>query len=115
LQNYIGDSDYPGNIDFDKSSPRAIPEHQFPIFDPVLKRNSFNKDELVKNETRVGIVEKWEPLGEVLTVSTPKEFKVGTKIIGNSSKTEAIIERKINFNAEVITGAGATVYNGWQT
>jgi hypothetical protein len=115
LDGYIGDGDYPGNVDFDKSSPRAIPEHQFPIFDSVLKRNSFNKDEVVKNEDRVGIVEKWEPFGEILTISTPKEFKVGTKIIGQSSKTEAIIERKINFNAEVHTGAGATVYNGWQS
>jgi len=115
LADYLTGSQFPGNFDSGNSAGRAIPQKQFPVFDPVLKINNFSQNEVVKNGKNKGTVERSDQLSEYLFVSTPKEFVVGTKVIGESSNTQGVIEEKTNFNAQVITGAGATVYDGWQT
>ena len=115
LSDYLSGSDYPGNFDSGNSAGRAVPEKQFPVFDPILEINNFFDDEKVKNEGNSGTVERSNRLNEYLFVSTPKEFTVGTKVVGESSNTQGIIESRNNFNAQIITGAGATIFDGWQT
>ena len=115
LSEYLTGSEIPGNVDFTNSSGRAIPEVHFPIFDPVLKTNDFFTDETVTSGSKLGTVGRWNPLSEYLFLESQKEFVVGDRILGKSSNTQGDVESKINFNAEIQTGAGATVIDGWQT
>jgi len=115
LDPYIQDGSSPGSVDGSNSAGRAIPQNHFPIFDIKLKKNDFFVGERVTNGTKVGVVGRWDPLSEYVIVSTDKEFTVGTKIIGQSSGAQATIKSKLNFSSEVITGAGATVIDGWQS
>ena len=115
LSNLLSGSEYPGNIDGANSAGRAIPEVDFPLFDIRLKKNNFFIGEKVTSGTRVGFVERWNPKSEQLVISTVKEFPVGTRLVGESSNSQGVVERKIDFNAEIITGAGATFVSGWQS
>ena len=53
-------------------------------------------------------------IAEYLKVSVSKEYSVGETVKGLSSNTQGVIGKKINFNSEIRTGAGATIINGWQ-
>ena len=115
LSSLLSGTEIPGNIDFANSAGRAIPEVDFPIFDISLKKNNFFIGEKVRTGTKVGIVERWNLNSEQLVISTVKEFTVGSTLIGESSNTQGVVESKIDFNAEIITGAGATFVSGWHS
>jgi hypothetical protein len=115
LSEFLSGSEIPGNVDILNSAGRAIPESHFPIFEPVLQPNNYYENEKVTSGTKVGVVGRWNPLSEYLYLTTPKEFSVGDRIIGQSSNTQGVVESKIEFKAEIKTGAGATVVDGWQT
>ena len=95
---------------------RAIPENQFPIFDSVLKKNDFLRDEPIINiaNTKSGNIESWNRNTELLKVTTGWDFDIGETIKGLSSNTQGVIKKKYEFDAEITTGAGATVVEGWQ-
>ena len=115
LSEYLTGAEIPGNVDFTNSAGRAIPQVHLPIFEPVLQTNNFFIDETVTAGSKVGTVGRWNPLSEYLYLESPKEFTAGDRILGKSSNTQGDVESKINFNAEIKTGAGATVVDGWQT
>jgi len=115
LAPFLNGTEYPGSVDFDNSAGRAIPEVDFPIFDITLKKNNFFVGETVSSGTKVGIVERWNPKSEQLVISTVKEFSIGDQIVGKSSNTQGVVESKIDFNSEIITGAGATFVSGWHS
>ena len=115
LVDYLGDSDVPGEVDLLNSSGRVIAIVDFPIFDPKLKTNMFLKDEVVFYEDRAtGKVESWNPITETLKVDTDVEYEVGKIVKGFTSNTQGVINTKYDFDAEITTGAGATVTYGWQ-
>ena len=115
LNGYLKSGEKPGIMDPKISSGRAIPESDFPVFDITLKPNQFNIDEVVTSGSKKGVVERWNPTNRRLVVSTPNEFEVGSRIIGESSGTEVVVQSKLNFNSTVSTGAGTTFVNGWKT
>ena len=92
---------------------RVIPESHLPIFDPVLKSNDYFQDETVTNGLFEGNVESWNTNTEILKVSTPFDFQIGDTVRGLTSNTQGIVKTKYDFKAEVQTGAGATIINGW--
>ena len=112
MSNVIGVGEEPGGV-ISPINGRIIPVSHFPIFDPILKKNDFFLDETVTNGERQGQVESWNRNTEILKVSTPYEFEVGDKVRGLSSNTQGVIKTKYDFKAEIETGAGATVINGW--
>jgi len=116
LSSLLSASEYPGNYDPSKSVGRAIPEVDFPTFDPKLRKNDFFIGEKVMNNgTKVGFVERWNPNNELLVISSSADFLVGSKIIGESSNSQGVVQSRKDFDAEIITGAGATFVNGWQS
>ena len=115
LNGYLGSGESPGIMDPTRSAARAIPESDFPVFDITLKPNQFNINEVVTSGSKKGIVERWNPTNRRLVVSTPSEFEIDSKIIGESSGTEVIVQNKLNFNSTVSTGAGTTFVSGWKT
>ena len=115
LNGHLKSGEKPGIMDPTRSVGRAIPESDFPVFDITLKPNQFNINEVVTSGSKKGIVERWNPTNKKLVVSTPNEFEINSKIIGESSGTEVIVQNKLNFNSTVSTGAGTTFVNGWKT
>jgi hypothetical protein len=112
MSEVISGTQEPGNV----TTPirgRIIPVSHFPIFDIVLKKNDFFLDEQVTNGERNGNVESWNRNTEILKVSTPFEFNVGDTVRGLTSNTQGFIKTKYDFKAEIETGAGTTIINGW--
>ena len=115
LKEYLSDSDVPGNVDLPNSAGRVISVDHFPIFNSTLTTNDFFKNEVILYGGRqTGRVESWNPITEILKVDTPKEYEVGQIVKGLSSDTQAVIKTKVDFDAEITTGAGATITYGWQ-
>lgn len=115
LDGYLKSGESPGIMDEVRSIGRAIPESDFPVFDINLKPNNFFIDEIVNSGTNSGIVERWNPTNRTLVVSTSDGFEVNSKIIGEASGTEVIIQKKFDFNSTVATGAGTNIIDGWNT
>ena len=115
LTDVLGVGATPGVMDISNSAGRVIAEQDFPIYAPILRTNEFFKGEKVSSVGKFGHVESWDSTLETLKITTSKEFVVGDVVKGMSSDTQGVIKSKIDFNAEILIGAGATVNNGWQT
>ena len=115
LDGYLKSGEKPGTMDPTRSAGRAIPESDFPVFDITLQPNNFFTDEVVYSGDKKGTVERWNPTNRTLVVSTPDEFEVGSRITGEASNTEVVIQNKFNFDSTVSTGAGSTFVDGWKT
>ncbi len=114
LEDHLGSGEVPGAVLSQTSYARVISKNQFPIFNPVLKKNNFAIGENVTNGETIGVVESWNNKTEFLKVSVSKEYSVGETVKGLSSNTQGLIGNKINFNSTIKTGAGATIIDGWQ-
>jgi len=115
LIDYLSDGDLPGQVDLINSAGRVISTDHLPIFNPVLKKNVFFENEVILHEgIPDGRVESWNPRTEILKVDTSTEYKIGDIVKGLSSDAQGIILNKTDFDAEIITGAGATITYGWQ-
>ena len=115
LNGHLNSGEKPGVMDSTRSSGRAIPESDFPVFNITLEPNNFFTDEIVYSGDKKGKVERWNPTNRTLVVSTPDEFEIGSRIIGEASGTIVVIQNKFNFDSTVSTGAGSTFVNGWKT
>ena len=62
-----------------------------------------------------GTIERWDPNSGYLFISSTDDFAVGDVVVGQTSGTFVTVESKIEYYTEVLTGAGATVIDGWQT
>ena len=104
----------PGNILKDSKYGRIIKKGDLATFNSVLRRNNYLIGETVLSNGSKGKVESWNPIINTAKISTPKEYKVGDKLVGKTSNTISYIRAKTNFDSEVITGLGVTIISGWQ-
>ena len=114
LEDYLTGSEVPGNV-VGFEAAIVTPESFFPIFDSKLKITNFAVGEQVVNNGNYGVVERWDPVGKLLYVSSQEDFQVGTSLTSLTSNVKSVIGSKIEYNAEILTGAGATFIDGWQT
>ena len=115
LKEYLNDTDVPGQVNLAISAGRVIPITHFPLFDVKLKKNDFFVDETILYQgNQSGRVETWNNVTEILKVDTPKEYSVNQTVRGLTSDAQAVIRAKLDFDAEITTGAGATITYGWQ-
>jgi len=115
LKDYLNDTDVPGQVDLDISAGRVIPVTHFPIFDAKVTKNNFFENEVILYQgKRTGRVESWNNVTEILKVDTPKEYSLNETVRGLTSDTQAVIRSKLDFDAEITTGVGATITYGWQ-
>jgi len=115
LSDHLKEGELPGTFDSSRSSGRAIPQSDFPVFDITLKSNTFFTDEVVTSGDKSGVVERWNPKNGRLVISSPDDFEVNSKIIGKSSGTQVIIDKKFDFDSFISTGAGTTFISGWKS
>ena len=116
MGDFIGAGQTPGTMKPAESAGRLVLETSFPTFEPTLKKSTFFVGEKIEDEVgATGLVQRWTPESDTLTISTEQEFDVGSKIKGRSSLVEAYVKTNINFDAEITTGAGSTVNHGFQS
>lgn len=116
IKDFLPSGKVPGIFN-DNLSPSAIvvPEKYFPILDIKLKKNTFIVGETVETPSAKGIVEKWDPITEILTVSTVDNFKNGEVVRGRSTFALAKVSKVDSFNATYVVGPSAVVNEKWQT
>jgi len=114
LAEYISDTEVPGSYDAVNSAGRIIAEKDFPIFDIILKKNTFNIGESVSSNGSSGIVVGWDPNTEILKVSSNNTFNVNDIIVGESSMSRGRVDNVTSTNCQYVIGAGSTVEKGWQ-
>ena len=114
LANYINNTDVPGTFDIVNSAGRIIPEKDFPIFKPVLKKNTFYQGENIISESASGFVQLWDAANSYLKVSTNRDFVVGELVYSESSGSSGIIESIISFNSYYDVDSSSIVKSGWQ-
>jgi len=114
LADYIGSGEIPGTYDIVNSAGRIIAEKEFPIFNYILKKNTFYKGENITSNSATGFVQLWDADNAYLKVSTSSDFVVGETIRSNSSGSSAIIESIINFDSYYDVDSSSVVKSGWQ-
>jgi len=108
----------PGTYVTTRSSARVIPFEDFPIFNPILRKNDFSIDEEVVitnvNETKYGKVSSWDNKNKVLKINSSKEILINDSVKGLGSGTVAKVSDKINVNSLYDIEATALVTKGWE-
>ena len=112
---FISSGETPGIFNSELSSSASIiPEKYLPVFDIKLSKNQFLTGETVQTSSSVGIVEKWDSINEILSVSTIDTFKSDEVILGKSSFSTAKISRVDSFNATYVVDGSAIVNERWK-
>ena len=91
----------------------VTPESFLPIFDISLQKNNYLKDENVIWDEYIGNVDFWDESTDILKVKTQYDLPLGTLVVGSSSQTRGVVTKKLNFEAEITTGAGTTINYSW--
>ena len=113
LKDDLGVNEIPGNV-ISIGGARVIPESHLPVFEPILGKNKFSNDETVSWGLGLnGIVDNYDENTDILKIKTSNDLPLGSIISGDSSKTRGIVVKRWDFDADVKTGAGATIFYGW--
>jgi len=109
----------PGNFNSALSSGILVQEKFFPQFNPQLKPNVFNANEVVKSESSTGPVQglayEWDAASRWLTVEASNDFEVGKLIESLDSGAKGIIkEIVLTFDTNYLLDYYSLVDNGWE-
>lgn len=115
LEDTLKEGDVPGNYDPARSFGRVINTKDLVTFRTTLKQNDLLVGEIVTSGANRGRIERWDPNSGYLFISSTDDFEVGDIVVGQTSGTFVTVQSKLEYYTEVLTGAGATVINGWQT
>ena len=116
---YKLDSDVsnPGTYVTTRSAGRVIPFKEFPVFDPILKKNEFSINEQVEitnlNEVKYGNVSSWDSKNKILKINSAKEILTGDNIRGTGSGTFGTVSDKINVDSLYDIAPVEAVVRGW--
>jgi hypothetical protein len=113
LASYLAPGEIPGTYDPINSVGRIIPEKHFPIFNIQLQQNKFNIGESVFSNSSIGIVQNWDDTNSNLKVATNKKFEENQLLIGQSSKTQAVIQSVTAKNSDYNVQSSSIVRKGW--
>jgi len=104
-------------VEFSKitSTPRLLPQRDFPIFTVDIKQNRFIVDEIVKSGNNTAIVEDWDEEYSILKINSTDEFVADEKITGVTSKSRGLIDENI-FPFKAYGKYGSTIKRdkGWK-
>ena len=104
-------------VEFDKinSSPRLLPERDFPVFTIDIKQNKFIVEEEIRSGNKRGIVEDWDPKYSILKINSTDEFVADDNIIGVTSKSKGLVDENI-FPFKAYGKYGSTIKRdkGWK-
>ncbi len=113
LKDDLGVNEVPGNV-VSFGGARVIPQEHLPVFEPILGKNKFSNDEIVNWGPGLnGVVDDYNEDTDIVKIKTSNDLPLEEIIIGESSRTRGIVVKKWDFDADIRTGAGTTVYYGW--
>ena len=118
---YRLDSDVsnPGTYVTTKSAARVVPFEDFPVFNPILKKNEFSFTEQIeatnKDEVKYGTVSGWDTRNKILKINSAKEILVGDLIRGIGSGTIAKVSEKINVDSFYDITPVEEISKGWES
>jgi hypothetical protein len=115
LNEFLNESETPGEFDSDNSSGRIIPQKYFPTFNISLIKNNYLIGETVTSDSAIGIIEDWNPKTNFVNIVSKDNFKIGDLVIGSSSKTQGIASSISIFDAFLNSGAVSRFENGWKS
>jgi hypothetical protein len=113
LSSYLKNGEIPGTFNNFNSSGRIVPESYFPTFNPILKKNTFYKGEIVYSDTASGNIENWDSDNQYLKISTVSDFEINQTIRGKTSGSVGIINGIIGFESDYKINAYSQVRKGW--
>ena len=114
LEEFLTNSEFPGNFDIQNSSGRIIPEKYFPIFDIKLKPNQFLVGEPVTFNGNFGYVQNWNPDSGQLKIVTTSELNPNDIILGETSQSIAVVKTSQRFESDFIIFSNCITKTGWQ-
>ena len=114
ISGLLGANEYPGNFDPINSAGRIIPEKDLPQFTPEFKTNDFFEGELISSNSASGNVVRWNNRNSLLKVSSNIDFNAGEIVVGESSKSQAEIQKVLSFNSIYDVKSSSIVKKGWQ-
>ena len=104
-------------VEFNKitSSPRLLPQRDFPTFNVEIQQNNWIIDEIIKSGDKRAIVEDWDEEYSILKINSTDEFLSGDTITGVTSKSRGFIDENI-FNYKAYGRYGSTIKRnkGWK-
>ena len=115
LSNYLLNGEIPGIYDANNSFGRIIPEKHFPIFNSILKINTFYEGEEVFTSSSSGKVQSWDDKNGYLKIISSDDFYVDDRIKGRTSNSQALIESIISsIDATYDIESSSVVKSGWK-
>ena len=102
-----------GTFDSFRSSGRAIPVKDFPVFKSTLKKNDFFIGEEIVSNSSVGKVNTWDPQNEIMKVETSDVFEINSLITGSTSGSVGLISIKYEFDTEYTVDSLSLVKKDW--
>ncbi len=114
LSNIIGEGEIPGTFKSNLSSAKIIAEEDFPIFNPSLRTDEFEKGEHGVSGNKIGIIQSWNNNYGYIRISSTQDFEVGDNFIGESSGTQGKITEVITDNSLYDIGSSSIVNEGFQ-
>lgn len=113
LSNYLNNNESPGTYNNTESSGRIIRQADFPVFDPILQKNSFIIGETVQSYNARGVVEYWDSGNEILKAQTKDTFVINTLIQGKTSGSKGIISSVRTTNGIYKIDSSCVLRKGW--
>ena len=115
LEGFLGNNQIPGNYDpVNSVAARFIPEKFFPIFNPILQKNDYFVNEIVKSESLNGVVSGWDPKSNYLRIVSADTFYEGSIIEGLSSKAKGIASKIENSPSFFSIDPKSNTKGGWE-
>ena len=114
ISDSLSGSEFPGTFDAANSTGRITAQKNFPLFDIVLETRDYIVGEEITSDSKVGIVNDWDPKIETLTVSSDDKFTSGDKIVGSTSKVESIASPALVYESNANLDSDVKVIKGWQ-
>jgi len=113
LVDHLTPGEIPGTFDSENSSGRLVSENEFPTFEIAITKNKFIPGELVSNGKTTGTTTKWKEESNYLTVDIREDFELNDIIVGETSKSQAIVREIFAFDSYCKVDSSSIVRNGW--
>jgi len=114
LNDYLEQNQTAGTFDPENSSGIITPQKYLPRFNVTLRKNSFHiGEEVIGNEGSIGEVLRFDKNNEYIFVKSTTSFANETFIIGQSSKSQAVIKDSISPTSFADVGSSSVISDGW--
>lgn len=114
MSDYIGIGETLGTYNGLTLKGSITPEKYFPSFEVKIKKNLFIQGENLYSNGSSGVLIEQNFSNDYIKVLTSEPLYVGNKIVGQSSKTAAIISSITEFESSVNVKSSSKVIEGWK-